>query len=130
MYIVVLQNDEYTGQHKSKKVNSPLYAIDFSMGFLCIGKNAKFKRVFDLVANALGQKPPNKKVHPLLMGITWRLSVFWAGITFSKPLITKSAANNAFSTTKYSNAKIKEAIAYEFYTLEETVENAVKGRLK
>src|SRR5690554_4512172 len=102
----------------------------FNERFLCIGENAKFKRVFDLVANALGQKPPNKKVHPLLMGITWRLSVFWAGITFSKPLITKSAANNAFSTTKYSNAKIKEAIAYEFYTLEETVENAVKGRLK
>src|SRR5690554_3655054 len=102
----------------------------FEDRFLCIGENARFKRLFDLIANNLNQKPPNKKVHPLLMGITWRLSVFWAGITFSKPLITKSAANNAFSTTKYSNAKIKEAIAYEFYTLEETVENAVKGRLK
>jgi|SRR5690554_1404873 len=97
--------------------------------FLCIGENAKFKRLFDLIAQELNQKPPTKKVHPVLMGITWRLSVLWSVLTFTKPLITKSAANNAFSTTKYSNQKIKKAIGYEFHSLEESVKNAVKGRL-
>jgi nucleoside-diphosphate-sugar epimerase len=98
--------------------------------FLCIGENAKFKRLFDLIAKELNQKPPNKKVNPFLMGITWRLSVLWAILTFSKPLITKSAAHNAFNTTKYNNQKIRKAIDYKFYSLEETVENAVKGRIR
>lgn len=97
--------------------------------YLCIGANSSFKHLFDLISEEMNQKPPSKKVHPFLMGITWRLSVFWAILTFSKPLITKSAARNAFNTIKYSNQKIKDVLAYEFHTLEETVENAVKGRL-
>lgn len=101
----------------------------FNERFLCIGENSSFKRLFDLIAKELNQKPPSKKVHPVLMGITWRLSVLWAVLTFSRPLITKSAANNAFNTIKYSNQKIKKVIDYKFFTLEETVENAVKGRL-
>lgn len=101
----------------------------FEDRFLCIGANSTFKNLFDLISLELNQKPPSKKVHPLLIGITWRLSVLWATLTFSKPLITKSAANNAFNTIKYSNQKIKSKIDYEFYSLEETVENAVKGRL-
>ena len=80
-------------------------------------------------AKELNQKPPSKKVNPILMGITWRLSVLWSVLTFTRPLITKSAAHNAFSTTKYSNQKIKKALDYQFYTLEESVENAVKGRI-
>lgn len=102
----------------------------FSKRFLCIGENAKFKRLFDLIAKELKQSPPSKKVNPFLMGITWRLSVLWGVITFSRPLITKSAAHNAFNTIKYSSQKVKDELDYEFYTLEETVENAVKGRLK
>src|SRR5690554_2118610 len=102
----------------------------FEKRFLCIGENAKFKRLFDLIAKELKQKAPSRKVNPFLMGITWRLSVLWGVITFSRPLITKSAAHNAFNTIKYSSQKVKDELDYEFYTLEETVENAVKGRLK
>ncbi|RYM35854.1 NAD-dependent epimerase/dehydratase family protein [Brumimicrobium glaciale] len=101
----------------------------FNERYLCIGANVSFKHLFDLIAKELDQKPPSKKVNPILMGITWRLSVLWAVLTFSKPLITKSAARNAFNTIKYSNQKIKNAIGYEFYSIEETVKNAVKGRL-
>ncbi|PWH84739.1 NAD-dependent epimerase/dehydratase family protein [Brumimicrobium oceani] len=102
----------------------------FNERYLCIGVNTTFKHLFDLIAKELKQKAPNKKVNPLLMGITWRLSVLWAIITFSKPLITKSAARNAFNTIKYSNRKIKEEIGYDFYPIEDTVKNAVRGRLR
>lgn len=101
----------------------------FGERFLCIGANTSFKYLFDLTTKELGLKPPTKQVHPFLMGITWRLSVLWSALTFSKPLITKSAARNAFNSIKYSNQKIKNTIAYDFYSLEETVKNAVKGRL-
>ncbi|WP_107037205.1 NAD-dependent epimerase/dehydratase family protein [Brumimicrobium mesophilum] len=102
----------------------------FNERFLCIGENSSFKHLFELISKELNQKPPSKKVNPMLMGITWRLSVFWAVLTFSKPLITKSAAKNAFNTIKYSNQKVKNAINFEFHSLEDTVENAVQGRIK
>src|SRR5690554_6599829 len=97
----------------------------FNDRFLCIGENASFKTVFDLIAKELHQKPPHIKLSPILMGIAWRLSVLWSVITFSKPLITKEATHSSFSTIKYSNQKIKNTIGHEFYSLEETIQNAV-----
>lgn len=97
----------------------------FNDRFLCIGENASFKTVFDLIAKELHQKPPHIKLSPILMGIAWRLSVLWSVITFSKPLITKETTHSSFSTIKYSNQKIKNTIGHEFYSLEETIQNAV-----
>jgi len=97
----------------------------FNERFLCIGENASFKSLFDLIAKELGKKPPQIKLSPALMGLAWRLSVFWSAISFSKPLITKETTHSSFSTIKYSNEKIKDAIGYEFYSLEETVKNAI-----
>lgn len=97
--------------------------------FLCVGENASFKTVFDLIAQKLGKKPPKYKVSPLLMGIAWRLSSFWAAITFSSPTITRSSAKNAFSHTRFDNSKIKKQLNYSFYSLEESIQNAVEGRI-
>lgn len=101
----------------------------FNERFLCIGENARFQDVFKLIAKELNQKPPTIKASLFLSRIVWRLSVLWATITFTKPLITKSATRNAYETIKYSNQKIKKAIDFEFYSLKDTIENTVKGRL-
>lgn len=98
--------------------------------FLCIGENRPFYEVFSTIANQLNQPPPRYKVSPLLMGIAWRLAVFWAVITFSSPAITRSSAESAFKKIKYSNKKIKDRLDYNFYTLEEMVENAIAGRIE
>jgi len=97
--------------------------------YLCIGENAKFKKVFDLVAKELSKKSPKYKVSPILMGIAWRLSVFWSVITFSSPSITKSSALSAFKNIKFSNKKISEELDYSFHDLETMVKNAVEGRI-
>lgn len=98
--------------------------------FLVTGENVAFKTLFDLIAKRLGKKPPKYKVSKTLMGITWRLSVFWAAITFSNPAITKSSAKSAFNKIKFDNSKVKNRLNYQFYSLSESVENAVKGRVK
>tara|TARA_B100000508_G_scaffold137355_1_gene131675 strand:+ start:202071 stop:203171 length:1101 start_codon:yes stop_codon:yes gene_type:complete len=98
--------------------------------YLCAGANVPFKEVFDGIAKKLGKKPPKYKVSPLLMGVAWRLAVFWSVITFSSPAITKSSARSAFKRIKFSNAKIKNEIGHEFYSLDEMIENAVQGRVE
>lgn len=98
--------------------------------FLCIGENVPFKKVFDTIAAQLGKRPPKYKVSPILMGIAWRLAVFWSVITFSSPAITKSSAQSAFKRIRFSNRKVKEQLDHSFYTLSEMVENAVNGRVK
>lgn len=101
----------------------------FEDRFLLIGENASFKEVFTKITKRLDKKAPSIALRPWMMAIAWRLSVAWAGITFSKPLITKETARSAFNRKKYSSQKIKDRIEYEFYSLDEMIENAVKGRL-
>ena len=47
-----------------------------------------------------------------------------------KPSITKETVQSLFGESAYSNAKIKAAIGYEFTSLEDTIDNALKGRIK
>lgn len=98
--------------------------------FLCVGENAHFRTLLGLIAQKLDKKPPAYQVSPVLMGIAWRLSVFWSAITFSSPTITKSSARNAFKHIKFSNEKVRKELNYTFYSLVETVENAVDGRIR
>jgi nucleoside-diphosphate-sugar epimerase len=97
--------------------------------YLCIGENSSFKSLFELIAKHLNQNPPKYQVSPILMGIAWRLSVFWSVMTFSSPTITKSSARSAFKNIKFSNEKVRKALNYDFYSLEESVENAVAGKV-
>lgn len=97
--------------------------------FLCIGENARFIDLFHLIAKRINKKAPSILVKPWLAGLTWRVAALISLLTGKKATITKESANSAFNVTKYANTKIKDALNYEFYTLEEMVDNAVKGRL-
>lgn len=98
--------------------------------YLCIGENAKFKQVFDGIAKKLGKKPPKYKVSRFLMGVAWRISVFWSVITFSSPAITKSSAQSAFKHIRFSNEKVKQELDYSFHDLDSMIKNAVQGRVR
>lgn len=97
--------------------------------YLCIGHNTSFKKVFDLIAHNLKKTPPKYRVSPLLMGIAWRLASFWSAITFSRPTITKASARSAFSKQKYSRKKLDKALPHNYYSLEDSIQNAIQGRI-
>lgn len=101
----------------------------FGERFLCIGENAKFQTVFTKIANSLSVKPPKYKVNKVLMGIAWRISIFWAAITFSSPTITKSSALSAFKNINYDNSKIRRTLNFNFRDLDEMIKNTIKGKI-
>jgi len=97
--------------------------------FLVVGHNLPFKELFDKIAEQLDKPKPKYPVQKWLLGIAWRIAVFWSAITFSSPVITKSSAQSAFNVKRFDNSKVKNLLGYEFQTIEKTIENAIKGKL-
>lgn len=97
--------------------------------FLLIGENTTFKNMFSTIAEKLNKKTPSIKVSKILMGFAWRIASFWAWVTRKPSAITKETARSAFNTTEFDASKIKKELNYNFYTLDEMISNAVKGKV-
>ncbi|AMM51317.1 epimerase [Rufibacter sp. DG15C] len=77
---------------------------------------------FQRAASCFDKKPPTIKVSNWLTEIIWRAEALRGKLTGARPLITKDTARVAKEKHFYSNAKIKEALGYEFRPLEETLD--------
>ncbi len=97
--------------------------------FLCIGENNSFKNLFDLIALKLNTKAPSVLIKPWLMGITWRFIWLFSTLAGKKSAITRETARSAFGTTIYDASKIKKQLNFQFRSLNEMVENAIKGKM-
>ena len=97
--------------------------------FLCIGENSSFLNMLSIVAQKLNKKAPSIKVSKFLMKITWLISGIVSKMIGKKPVITKETANSAFSNTIYDASKVKNAVNFQFISLEDSISNAVKGRI-
>ena len=96
--------------------------------FLCIGSNQSFKHLISEIADKLGLRKPTK-ILSLRMANTIRV-LMGIGYFFSSKSapITKDTIANMYAIREYSNAKVCERLNFEFRTLEETIDNAIKGR--
>ncbi len=97
--------------------------------FLCIGENHLFKTLFDEIADKLDKKRASIIVKPWLAGLTWRVMWIISKVTQKEATITKETARSAFNITEYDASKIRQRLNFEFRTLEEMVDNAIKGRI-
>lgn len=97
--------------------------------FLCLGESITFKELLSLIAKKLHKKPPSINTPKWMMGLTWRITAFLALFTRKSPAITKQSAKTAFGNKVYSNDKIKKTLNFQFITIEDTIENAVNGRI-
>lgn len=83
--------------------------------------NIEYKRLFEMMAAAMGKPAPSIKVNSLLSGLAWRVEKFRSVITGVKPLITPETAHTAVQQYEYSNEKIKKELGFEFTPIEETI---------
>lgn len=94
--------------------------------FLCISENVPFKKLFELIAKALNKKAPSISSPKWLMGFTWRLVAIMSFVIRRKPVLTRESAISAYNVMNYSNEKIKKSLDFEFISVEDAIENAVK----
>lgn len=98
--------------------------------YLVSGHNMPFKTFFEKVCAQLGVKAPSVEAGPFLTGLAWRIAGIWARFAGKRPTITKESAGSSHRTTVYSNEKVlKRFPEFEFRTTEETIENAIRGRM-
>lgn len=97
--------------------------------YLCVGANTSFKQMMETAAKHLNTKAPSIALPRFLANLAWRVAKVMGYLTFSDPVLTKDSVANTFATTVFSNEKVKTALNYEFHTLDEMLENAVKGKL-
>ena len=96
--------------------------------YLVTGTNISFRDAFSKIAIRLNKKPATIYASPLLSGIVWR---FYALASFFgiRPTITKETAASAHRKTRYDSSKFISTFNFTFREIDDTIDNAVKGRI-
>jgi dihydroflavonol-4-reductase len=97
--------------------------------YLCVGFNLPFADVFGMIAEKFNKPRPSIQTPRWLAEIAWRISVLSAKITGRKPVLTKESVRNAYAFMTYDNSKLTNALNFTFRTAEDTIQNAIDGRL-
>jgi nucleoside-diphosphate-sugar epimerase len=97
--------------------------------FLCTGTAISFREIFTKIAVKLGKKPPSIFANSFLSGIAWRLA--WIKSLFTGELtLTKDSVASAQRVTVYSSSKLQKALNFNFRNIDESIDYAIKNRLK
>lgn len=95
--------------------------------FIISHENWEFEKLFNVMANAFGKKPPSWEATAFLSSIAWRFEKLKSVLKGSKPLITKETARIALSKTHWQNDKILKALpGFSFIPLEQCIAKACK----
>ena len=82
------------------------------------------------MAKSVNAKPPQKKIGPLLLGITWRMDWLFHKLTGKRRQLTKQLAHSLNTVNQFDCSKIKNALDYKFQDMEDTIIAAGKQYLK
>ena len=105
-----------------------LYSEESGEKYLTIGHNISFKDLFGLIAKSMNQKEPTKKLNKTLANITAFTIENTYRIFRKRSPISIESIQSAYKTQEYSNEKVKKRFDYKFHSLENTMQNAIKGR--
>ena len=94
--------------------------------YIVVSENCSYEEIFKKIANAFDKPPPEKKASPLLLEFVWRLESLRSLISSKKPSITKETARTSSMDYIYHNDKIIKALNYKFYSIEDSINNAIK----
>jgi len=90
--------------------------------FIISAENRSYADVFNLMAKALGKKPPYKKVTPMLAKIVWRLEAIKSLFTGKDPLVTKETVKTALAKVNFDNSKLKKFLpGFNYMKIEDSI---------
>lgn len=98
--------------------------------YIIVADNVSYKELFFQIADAFGKKRPQIKVTATMSEIYWRLEFIKSRLLRQGPLMTKTTATSSLTKNYFSSQKIKDAIGYEFESLENTIKIVCKDYLK
>ncbi len=93
--------------------------------FILNAGTLSYKEFFGQIAEAFGKKPPQKAVRPWMLKLAVAFEFLRSRITGKEAMITKDTAILSRSNFHFQNAKVKEALNFEFKSLDESVKWSV-----
>lgn len=91
--------------------------------YLLVSESLPFKTVIRWILRALGHSPKTKLAGKFTTGLLWRLEKI-RSLFGGTPTLTKQSVASAHQQTTYSSEKVREALAFKFIGVENSVENA------
>ncbi|UKM65258.1 NAD-dependent epimerase/dehydratase family protein [Flavobacteriaceae bacterium GSB9] len=98
--------------------------------FVLVAENWSYKKFLQTMAKSVNAKPPQKKIGPLLLGITWRMDWLFHKLTGKRRQLTKQLAHSLNTVNQFDCSKIKNALDYKFQDMEDTIIATGKQYLK
>lgn len=94
--------------------------------FSVIAENRSFKDIIFLIAEKLGVQKPKFEAKPWMLALGWRLD--WLSATFlnTKRKLSKYSTQSLLSSDNISNAKIKNALHFEFQRIDSVIDEVVR----
>lgn len=98
--------------------------------FLCIGENISFHALFIEISKRFNIKPPRFLTPKSLALFAATILEFLSRISGRKNGFSVETANSSYKKIMYDKSKLTSAVSLEFHTLEETIDNSIRGRLQ
>ncbi len=89
--------------------------------FILVTENWSYKQFLQSMAKAVKANPPKKEAKIWLLQLVWKLDWLTHKLTGKRRQLTKQLVASLNSETNYSNAKIKNAIDFEFTPIDESI---------
>ena len=98
--------------------------------FIVISENLPFKQFQEKVASALNVKPAQKLAKPFLLAVAWRMDWLNHKLFGKRRKLSKQLANSLSNMALYDNTKVKQALNYEFNTIDTSISKVCDLYLK
>lgn len=93
--------------------------------FSLVSENLSFKEIIFLIAKKMSAKKPSFEIKPWMTAIAWRLDWIISKFFRTKRKLSKDTARTIHSKEIISNKKIKNALNYNFQSIDSVIEQIV-----
>lgn len=93
--------------------------------FILTSENISFKKVFDITAEALSKKKPNRELKKWMIALGWFFQKM-GSLFGAKRTITRESIQGLYEESQYDNSKIRTALNFDFSNMETVIQETAK----
>jgi nucleoside-diphosphate-sugar epimerase len=98
--------------------------------YIVSSENLTYRQILEMIARALGKKPPGIFASPFLLALGWRGDWLVSTLTRKARMITRETARSSMRIAKFSNQKIRTALGMDFIPIEQSIQQTALHFLK
>lgn len=96
--------------------------------FALVSENISFDKIIFTIADKLKVKKPSFEAKPWMTSLAWRIDAVLSFIFRKKRKISKFSANSLHAKETISNSKIKNALNYNFQSIDNVLDEIIKNQ--